>query len=163
MRLAKWAVLWAALIVLVCVPALAQDAVVVGDGTATGGDVQIVDCSQVVNAAQGQYGNATAIGDGAVAVIANEQNITVNQVIACLGTIGDDGNNDDTDTTDDPGDTTTGDTTTGAADTDDKGDVIADTIPETDELPDTGGPSGIALAAGCALLGVGLIVNRIFR
>ena len=30
-------------------------------------------------------------------------------------------------------------------------------------LPNTGGPGGIALATGCALLGVGLIVNRIIR
>lgn len=41
--------------------------------------------------------------------------------------------------------------------------VLAGTIPETDELPDTGGPGGYGLAAGCALLGVGLILNRIAR
>ena len=39
----------------------------------------------------------------------------------------------------------------------------ANTIPKTDELPDTGGPGGYVLAAGCALLGVGLILNRIAR
>jgi anti-sigma factor ChrR (cupin superfamily) len=161
MRLAKWAVLWAALVVLVCVPALAQDAVVVGDGTATDGDVQIVDCSQVVNAAQGQYGNATAIGDGAVAVIANEQNITVNQVNACLGTIGDDGNNDDTDTTDDTMDDT--DTTDDATATDAEDGVMVNTIPKTAVLPATGGPSLFALGAGLALVAEAAYLIRLRR
>lgn len=40
--------------------------------------------------------------------------------------------------------------------------LIPDKLADT-TLPETGGPSGIALAAGCALLGVGLIINRIFR
>ncbi len=150
MRLAKWAVLWTALVALSSAPALAQDAVG-GGGTDTGGDVQIVDCSQVVNAAQGQYGNATAIGDRAVAVIANEQNITVNQVNACLGTIGDDGNNDDTDTTDD------------ATATDAEDDVMANTSPKTAVLPDTGGPSLLALGAGLALVAAAASLIRIRR
>jgi len=40
--------------------------------------------------------------------------------------------------------------------------LIPDELSDT-TLPETGGPSGIVLAAGCALLGVGLIINRVFR
>lgn len=75
--------------------ALAQDAIAIGGGDAQGGNVQYVDCSQVVTAVQGQYGDAAAVGRRAVAAIANEQNITVNQVNACLGDTGQNGNNDD--------------------------------------------------------------------
>jgi uncharacterized repeat protein (TIGR01451 family) len=64
---------------------------------------------------------------------------------------------------------TTGEQTTDQKTTDEQTTVIdGQTILIPDELADTtlpatGGPSGIALAAGCALLGVGLIINRIFR
>lgn len=73
------------------------------------------------------------------------------------------------------GEETTGETTeetteaTTEETTDEETTVVGDeTIIITDELaatklPDTGGPGGIALAAGCALLGVGLILNRIIR
>jgi len=66
--------------------------------------------------------------------------------------------------------TTTAEETTADGDTaaeannleDGEDDVLAGTVPDG-TLPETGGPGGIALAAGCALLGVGLIVNRIAR
>jgi uncharacterized repeat protein (TIGR01451 family) len=64
---------------------------------------------------------------------------------------------------------TTGNETTDEVTTDEETIVIdGQTIIIPDELsatklPDTGGPGGIALAAGCALLGVGLILNRIAR
>jgi LPXTG-motif cell wall-anchored protein len=41
--------------------------------------------------------------------------------------------------------------------------VDDDTVLDADELPETGGSSGFLLASGCALLGVGLILNRILR
>jgi hypothetical protein len=167
MRLAKWPVLWAALIALSAAPALAQDE----GGASENGDIIIVDCSQVINVIQGQYGNVTDVGRKAVVAVANDQDLTVNQVNACLGNMGGGEETTDEETTDEEttdeettDEETTEETTAGKTDdTDDEGDVIAGSIPEADELPDTGGPSGIALAAGCALLGVGLIVNRIFR
>ena len=161
MRLARWAVLWAALIALPCAPVLAQ-----GTGEeGRDGNVTIVDCSQVQNAfVQGQYGNANASAQydsEAIAIVAQELNISQDQVNLCLVNLGDndDADNDDADNDDADND----DADAGDADAGDAGDVIASTVPETDELPKTGGPSGIVLAAGCALLGVGLIVNRIFR
>ena len=77
----------------------------------------------------------------AVAQISQRLDISQSQVNACLGTIGDDGNSDDTDTTDDT------DTATDA-----ENDVMASTVPETDELPNTGGPSLLALGARLALV-----------
>lgn len=70
---------------LLATPALAQANAEAGDV-----DIQVVDCSQVQNAVanQGQYGDARATGENAVAAIAQELNITQAQVDACLGDIG---------------------------------------------------------------------------
>jgi hypothetical protein len=163
-----------ALVALACGSALAKDDDRNGDQDR---NVVFVDCSQVqqVFVTQGQYSdaNAVAVGDGeAVAAVAQDLDISQAQVNACLGNLGGGEETTTGDTT--TGDTTTGDTTTGdttrdtttgdtTAETADTAGVIASTVPEADELPDTGGAGGIALAAGCALLGVGLIVNRVFR
>jgi hypothetical protein len=168
-----------ALVALACGSALAKDDDRNGDQDR---NVVFVDCSQVqqVFVTQGQYSdaNAVAVGDGeAVAAVAQDLDISQAQVNACLGNLGggEETTTGDTTTGDTTtGDTTTGDTTTGdttrdtttgdtTAETADTAGVIASTVPEADELPDTGGAGGIALAAGCALLGVGLIVNRVFR
>jgi uncharacterized repeat protein (TIGR01451 family) len=64
---------------------------------------------------------------------------------------------------------TTDEETTAEETTDEETSVVdGQTVIIPDELsdkplPNTGGPGGIALATGCALLGVGLIVNRIIR
>ena len=164
MRLVRWTILWMALVALACGSALAKD-----DDRNRDQDrnVVFVDCSQVqqVFVTQGQYSdaNAVAVGDGeAVAAVAQDLDISQAQVNACLGNLGggEETTTGDTTTGDTTRDTTTGDTTAETADT---AGVIASTVPEADELPDTGGAGGIALAAGCALLGVGLIVNRVFR
>jgi LPXTG-motif cell wall-anchored protein len=188
MRLAKLAVLLTALVALSAAPALAQDAIAVGGGNAQGGDVQYVDCSQVQNAVQSQYGNAVA-DDRAVAIVANEQNISQNQVNACLGNVGQSGGNpnggnpngadpngtsrggdldcDDFDTQaeaqaefdDDPSDPNGLDADgdklacedNGDDDDNGKGDLVPGTAAAT-TLPETGGPSVLALGAGLALI-----------
>jgi uncharacterized repeat protein (TIGR01451 family) len=63
-------------------------------------------------------------------------------------------------TTDDGDAAETRDDTEANSIEDGEDDVGAGTIPEMDELPETGGPGGYVLAAGCALLGMGLILNR---
>jgi hypothetical protein len=172
MRLARWAVLCMALVALACVPAFAQD-----EGEGRDGNVIIVDCSQVqqVVASEGQYGdaNAVAVNDSeAVAQISQRLDISRSQVNACLGNIG----GADEETTDEG---TTDEGTTDEGTTDEETTADEETTEETmvrdgetiimpDELgatalPDTGGPGGYGLAAGCALLGVGLIINRIVR
>src|SRR3712207_3268336 len=84
-----------AMVLAAAVPAFAQgadvgNAVADDDSTAIGGDtsVQYVDCSQVAAALQGQYGDAVA-DDEAIATVASEQGITINQANACLGEIND--------------------------------------------------------------------------
>jgi hypothetical protein len=69
-----------AMVLAAAAPAFAQ--AVAGDV-----DVQYVDCSQVqaAAAAQGQYGDATAGDVASAAAIAQELNITQEQVNACLG------------------------------------------------------------------------------
>jgi hypothetical protein len=66
---------------------LAAAAPVFAQATAGDVDVQYVDCSQVqaAAAAQGQYGDATAGDVASAAAIAQELNITQEQVNACLG------------------------------------------------------------------------------
>lgn len=119
---------------------------VAGDNRATAGknnaERQYVNCSQVQiafggqYAAQGQYAGA----DGDVtAEIAENLNITQSQVNDCLG--GRPNGGDDNDARDD-------ETTVASAG---KNDVLAGTVPE-DTLPDTGGPSLLAAAAGVALV-----------
>lgn len=69
----------AALMLAASSPAFAQDATAVDDSVATGGDVQFVDASQFQFALQAQFGDANAIGDENVAVVASDQGITQNQ------------------------------------------------------------------------------------
>jgi len=160
MRLALLAVLCTALVALSAAPALAQDAIAIGGGDATGGNVQYVDCSQVQNAAQTQYGDATAIGDGATAAIANEQNITQDQVNACLGEPGQNADNPNNGREDNPNNKGNSENEgkngneTEAGKTDNPDDVLSDTIP-AGTLPDTGGPSLLALLAGTTLVATG--------
>ena len=74
-------------------PALAQvesDVSVDGDdNTTTTNTAQFVDASQWQFAAQGQFGDANAEGDEAVAEVSSEQDITQQQVNAGLGEIDD--------------------------------------------------------------------------
>lgn len=159
----------AALIVswLLAMPALAQ-------ANAEAGDVQIVDCSQVINVivSQGQYGDASAVADGignaAAAEVANELGITVDQVNGCLGGVngggddddGDDGNGDGGDDNGDNGNNNDDDNNAG--DTDDPDDVVAGTTPNQ-TLSDTGGvPIGV-LMAGLILAGSGLLLRGALR
>ncbi len=127
---------------------------IAGDNQATAGENnterQHVNCSQVQialggqYAAQGQY--AGADGD-ATAEIAEDLNITQSQVNDCLGgqpNEGDDNARDDE--TDDRADES--ETTVASAGRDD---VLAGTDPGG-TLPDTGGPSLLAAAAGFALV-----------
>lgn len=74
----------AALLFAVSSPAFAQDAIAVDDSVAQGGDVQFVDASQFAFAFQVQHGDATA-DDDAVAAVASDQSITINQANAGLG------------------------------------------------------------------------------
>src|SRR3712207_3164832 len=87
-RIAKGTALGKGILALLAAPGPGQDAGALRGRDGAGGNVQYVDCSQVQNAVQGQYGDATAIGNKAVAAIANEQDISQNQVNACLGNIG---------------------------------------------------------------------------
>jgi LPXTG-motif cell wall-anchored protein len=180
------AVLLVSTLVLATAAPLALAQAIAGDdqataGKATAGDdrnddnanITIVDCSQVHNAfVQGQYGNANASAQydsDAVAVVAQELDISQDQVNSCLVNVGGDGDgngdgdgdgNGDGDGDGDGDGTGDGDGDGDgdgngdgdAADTDDEGDVIAETIPETDELPETGGSSLLALGAGVALV-----------
>ena len=172
------AVLLVSTLVLATAAPLALAQAIAGDdqataGKATAGDdrnddnanITIVDCSQVHNAfVQGQYGNANASAQydsDAVAVVAQELDISQDQVNSCLvnvggdgdGTVDGDGDGDGDGTGDGDGDGDgDGNGDGDAADTDDEGDVIAETIPETDELPETGGSSLLALGAGVALV-----------
>jgi hypothetical protein len=156
-----------ALLLAALVPtAFAQDAAEEGDGAR--GNTTIVICSQVQNAFanQGQYANggANAVAtDGSVAVaeIAQELNISQNQVLNCLG--GGGGETTEEETTAE--ETTAGETTAEETSVMTEGEdaVDDDTVLDADELPETGGSSGVLLASGCALLGVGLILNRILR
>jgi len=119
-------------------------------------NIQYVDCSQVQNAIGNQYGNATAIGRDAAAEIAQDLNISQDQVNACLGEIGVNDNNDDDD---DRNNNDNDDGNTGKDDDDDEGsakaDVIDDTIPKVASLPNTGGPSLPAVGLGVALVAAG--------
>jgi len=141
---------------------------------ATAGDVnlQYVDCSQVQSAVAQQYNsgdartdddatagnNGSAANTEATAEIAQELNISQDQVNACLGADGAPTDNDTDDGTDDGTDTTTeGDVSTSA-------DVKKNTL-SASELPNTGGAPLPGAAAGIALvaagmLSVGLIVRR---
>lgn len=164
----------AALIVswMLAIPTFAQ-------ANAEAGDVQIVDCSQVINviASQGQYGDASAvasgIGNAAAAEIANELGITINQVNGCIGGVGTGGGGETTEETTSE-ETTTEETTTEETTTQEATqattassvttatDVVAGTG-TGDELADTGGPSAMLPMAGMLLIGAGLLSFGVLR
>ncbi len=135
------AVLLAAMLAMVlaaAAPAFAQDATADDGSIAEGGDVQYVDCSQVQQAIQGQYGDATATADdGSVAAAANTLGISQTQVNACLGT-----------------NVTGGSPTPGSPEP---------STPPGGVLPETGGASLLALGAGVLLVAGGLAARRIVR
>ncbi|CAA9481867.1 MAG: hypothetical protein AVDCRST_MAG12-1557 [uncultured Rubrobacteraceae bacterium] len=119
-------------------------------------NVQYVDCSQVQSAIGGQYGNANAnavVESEAIAEVAQELNITQDQVNACLGDIGQnpDGNRDgDGDKEDENGTETEG----SREEKEGENAVLAGTDPGG-TLPNTGGPSLLALGVALALVAGG--------
>lgn len=150
-----------AMVLAAAVPAFAQDATAVDDSVAQGGDVQYVDCSQVAAALQGQYGDAVA-DDEAVAEVASEQGITINQANACLGEIEDlnQGGDDAGDVV--VGSVAAGDDASAAAGSAAAGSASAAASAPA-ELPETGGASLLALGAGALLVAGGLVARRIVR
>ena len=110
-------------------------------GRGRGGDVTVVDCSQVVNvfANQGQYANAFANGDGSTAAIAQYLDVSVDQANRCLGGVGPGSSPGDG-----PDDGPDGNSGGGNPDDPREG-VIARTVVDGD-LPDTGGPNLAAYA-----------------
>jgi len=157
------AVLLVSSLVLASVATVALAQVTVSGDNNT--SVQYVDCSQVQAAANVQYGDQNAAAnDNSTAEVANELNISQNQVNACLGEIG--GNPDDNTPAADDNTPAANDDTPAAKDntpaSDDEGqdDVIAATIPKVDELPETGGPSLLAIGAGLALVAGGASLIR---
>lgn len=145
-----------AMVLAAAAPALAQDATAVDDSVAQGGDVQYVDCSQVAAAVQGQYGDAVA-DDEAVAAVASEQGITINQANACLG---EGGNIGGTVAADDDGSASAAAEDEGSASAAAEGSASA---AAEGELPETGGASLLALGAGALLVAGGLLARRIVR
>jgi LPXTG-motif cell wall-anchored protein len=142
-----------AMVLVAAAPALAQDADASDEGSATGGDVttetqyltQVVDCEVVIgDVSLGQYGDANALGDEAVAEIANEQGVSIEVVQTCIAAGGDASVN-----------AVTGEVVE-SGDNGDNGDT------EAEELPDTGGASLFTLGAGALLVGGGLLARRIF-
>ena len=126
--------------------------------------VQYVDCSQVQGAFASQYGNANAIGDGNTAEVAQELNISQNQVNACLGNLGEEG--DEKPPVDDSGKDPDDENTTESEEetqTDGQAAVLAGTVPKVDELPNTGGPSLLTVALGVALIVGGASLIRFRR
>ncbi|QIN85006.1 LPXTG cell wall anchor domain-containing protein [Rubrobacter tropicus] len=156
-----------AMVLAAAAPALAQDAVAVDEGTATGGDVQYVDCSQVqeLTVNQGQYGDAVAAADdesAAVAGIAQELGITQQQVNACLGEVGavagGDINVDGSAAADEGSASAAADEGSASAAAEGSASAAAE-----GELPETGGASLLALGAGALLVAGGLLARRIVR
>jgi hypothetical protein len=175
---AMWVVL---MLAAAAVPAFAQDS-----GSAKyGGDNNSAICQNVIEELNigGQSGDAAAVAIAqyhsnaeAVAVVAQELNISINMVNVCLNTFVVDGNDNGNDNGDDTSggddDTTGGDDTTAGDDTTGAGaatttavpskGVIASTIPEKGLLPVTGGmpllSSGVLL--GVAIIGTGVAILR---
>ena len=142
-----------AMVLAAAAPAFAQDATADDGAIAEGGDVQYVDCSQVQQAIQGQYGDAQATADdGSVAVAANTLGISQTQVNACLGGI--DVNGSPTPGSPTPGSPTPGSPTPGSPEP---------SASPTGVLPETGGASLLALGAGALLVAGGLVARRIVR
>ncbi len=113
------------------------------DGNA---DITIVDCSPVQNVfgSQGQYGNASAqYLNEAIAVVSQELNITQNQANACLGGQPDDGNNNDSNNADEEAE---------ANEVEEGEDAVLAGTDPGGTLPETGGPSLLAVTLGAALI-----------
>jgi hypothetical protein len=153
---------------LMATPAFAQ-------AEAGNANALIVDCSQVQTALVQQYNSGDAIaisqyGD-AIAVIAQDLDISQSQVNSCLGGTPPEGTTPETPTDDTPTDgTTTDETPTGETPTngttapdssvgtvDNPDGVIASTISKG-ELVNTGGMPLPAAAAGLALVAVGMFL-----
>lgn len=120
-------------------------------------NVTVVDCSQVQNvvASQDQYGDASATVSGtSSAEIAQELNISQNQVNECLGNVGG-GEPTNPDPGPDPEPKPGPDPGPNNGDNPTENKVISDSIPD-DKLPDTGGVPMSLLASGVALLLVGV-------
>ncbi len=151
-----------AMVLAAAAPALAQVTVDGDDNTAA----QYVDCTQVLAAANVQYGDANASGDEAVAEIASEQGISQNAVLACFGDV-----NDVNQGGDDAGDIVV-DVEGSASAASDDGSASASasasaasssSASAAAELPETGGASLLALGAGALLVAGGLLARRIVR
>ena len=131
------------------------------DNTTNTNSAQYVDCSQVQVALQGQYGDANAEGDEAIAEVASEQGITQQQVNACLGEINDLNQ----------GGEVAGDVVVGSVAAEGSASAAAGSASAaagsasaaTETLPETGGASLLALGAGALLVAGGLLARRIVR
>jgi LPXTG-motif cell wall-anchored protein len=155
-------------LVLAMTAPLALAQAIAGDGQAIAGgdqatagddrdngntDITIVDCSQVQNAlgSQSQYGNASAqYLSEAIAVVSQELNITQNQANACLGGQPNEGGGSDN-------------REAGEGDDDEEENVLANTVPEVNKLPETGGASLLSLGVGLALVAGGASLIRFRR
>ncbi len=140
---------------------------IAGNNQATSGknntERQYVNCSQVQNAFTGQYAvqDQYAAADGeANAEISQDLNISQTQVNDCLGGQPD-GNNDTAANDTAANDTAANDTAANTLE-DGKDDVLAGTDPGG-TLPDTGGPSLLAVALGAALIVGGASLIRTGR
>lgn len=123
------------------------------DDDKDGRAVTVVDCSQVQNAFAGQYAASQgqyAADDGDVAGVAQELNISQNQVNSCLG--GGTGDNKPGKNEEDGGDDD-------EKPPEGEDEVIKGTV-AADELPNTGGPSLLALGLGFALVAGGISLVR---
>ncbi|HSK98807.1 MAG TPA: hypothetical protein VK869_00585, partial [Rubrobacteraceae bacterium] len=147
-----------AMVLAAAAPAFAQ---------AVGGDVdvQYVDCSQVqaAAAAQGQYGDADAGDVASAAAIAQELNITQEQVNACLEGVAAGG--DITVEGDDGTAAAAASASAAAAAGAAAGGAAAggSAAAAGGALPETGGASLLALGAGALLVAGGLLARRIVR
>jgi hypothetical protein len=159
-----------AMVLVAAAPAFAQ-------ATAGDVDVQYVDCSQVqaAAAAQGQYGDAESGDVASAAAIAQELNITQEQVNACLGGVaaGEDIIVEGEAAEADAAAATAAAAGAAAAPAAAGGEAAAAAGGEAaapaaaaaagGALPETGGASLLALGAGALLVAGGLLARRIVR
>ena len=160
-----------AMVLAAAAPVFAQvESEVEGDDNTTS-TAQYVDCTQVLAAANVQYGDATADAEDdseAVAEIAADQGISQNAVLACFGDV-----NDVNQGGDDAGDVSVNVEGSASAASDDgsasaasEGSASAASSSSASaaaELPETGGASLLALGAGALLVAGGLLARRIVR
>lgn len=131
------------------------------DATGGGDDVQYnAVCQNILGAVgditQGQTGNATAASEQyseAIAEVAQEQGVSIEQTNECLNGAADTGGNDTGDDTADTGD----DTASREAD------VLASTIPDQKVLANTGGPALLLPALGLLLISSVALGNLLRR